>query len=219
MMRDDTTTDPAVGEFMGGLLSGVSSEAARRLIVAAVEAFAERGYYATTTRDISAAAGMSPAAMYIHYSSKEAILFAATRIAHDAAQATITRPVLPTESIEERVRAIVRDFTRWHADGAPLARVAQYQREALSVEHQAVIAAIRRRTETLMRTEIEAGVRAGVFHPRDVGSAARAILSMGIDVVRWFRPGGRMGAAELADQYAELALRMLGVPPSTDAPA
>lgn len=31
----------------------VTPEAARRLLVAAVEAFAERGYHATTTRDIA----------------------------------------------------------------------------------------------------------------------------------------------------------------------
>ncbi|MGW2996243.1 TetR family transcriptional regulator, partial [Streptomyces sp. NPDC001193] len=32
--------------------SEVTPDAARRLLVAAVEAFAERGYHATTTRDI-----------------------------------------------------------------------------------------------------------------------------------------------------------------------
>ncbi|RBL80587.1 TetR family transcriptional regulator, partial [Streptomyces cavourensis] len=31
----------------------VTPEAARRLLVAAVDAFAERGYHATTTRDIA----------------------------------------------------------------------------------------------------------------------------------------------------------------------
>ncbi|MGW3416419.1 helix-turn-helix domain-containing protein, partial [Streptomyces sp. NPDC000888] len=49
----------------------VTPDAARRLLVAAVEAFAERGYHATTTRDIAGRAGMSPAALYIHYKTKE----------------------------------------------------------------------------------------------------------------------------------------------------
>lgn len=35
----------------------VTPEAARRLLVAAVDAFAERGYHATTTRDIAGRAG------------------------------------------------------------------------------------------------------------------------------------------------------------------
>src|SRR6478735_2971451 len=63
----------------------VAPDAARRLLVAAVEAFAERGYHATTTRDIAGRAGMSPAALYIHYKTKEELLHRISRIGHDRA--------------------------------------------------------------------------------------------------------------------------------------
>lgn len=63
----------------------VTPDAARRLLVAAVEAFAERGYHATTTRDIAGRAGMSPAALYIHYKTKEELLHRISRIGHDKA--------------------------------------------------------------------------------------------------------------------------------------
>ena len=62
----------------------VTPDAARRLLVAAVEAFAERGYHATTTRDIAGRAGMSPAALYIHYKTKEELLHRISRIGHAA---------------------------------------------------------------------------------------------------------------------------------------
>jgi AcrR family transcriptional regulator len=40
------------------------AEATRaRLVEAAIAAFAEKGFHGTTTRDIAAAAGMSPAAL------------------------------------------------------------------------------------------------------------------------------------------------------------
>ena len=56
------------------------AEATRaRLLAAAVTAFAERGYHATTTRDIAAAAGMSPAALYVHHASKEELLYEIAR--------------------------------------------------------------------------------------------------------------------------------------------
>src|SRR5919109_2003429 len=61
----------------------VTPEAARRLLVAAVEAFAERGYHATTTRDIAGRAGMSPAALYIHYKTKEELLFQISKVGHE----------------------------------------------------------------------------------------------------------------------------------------
>src|SRR5882757_10186823 len=63
----------------------VTPEAARRLLVAAVEAFAERGYHATTTRDIAGRAGMSPAALYIHYKTKEELHHRISRIGHEKA--------------------------------------------------------------------------------------------------------------------------------------
>ncbi|MGH3948978.1 MAG: helix-turn-helix domain-containing protein, partial [Pseudonocardiaceae bacterium] len=57
----------------------VKPEAARRLMVAAIESFARQGFHATTTRDIATAAGMSPAALYVHYPSKSAVLSAISR--------------------------------------------------------------------------------------------------------------------------------------------
>ena len=42
-----------------------------RLVEAAIAAFAEKGFHGTTTRDIAAAAGMTPAALYVHHRSSE----------------------------------------------------------------------------------------------------------------------------------------------------
>ena len=46
----------------------------RRILLAAAKAFAERGFHATTTRDIAAQAGLSPAALYVYFRSKEEVL-------------------------------------------------------------------------------------------------------------------------------------------------
>ena len=63
----------------------VQPAAARRLLTGAVDAFAERGFQATTTRDIASRAGMSPAALYVHYPSKERLLFEISLYGHRAA--------------------------------------------------------------------------------------------------------------------------------------
>jgi AcrR family transcriptional regulator len=42
---------------------------------AAVNAFAEKGFHGTTTRDIADAIGRSPAAIYVHHRSKEELLY------------------------------------------------------------------------------------------------------------------------------------------------
>lgn len=81
----DESAGEAAGEPDDAAWAEVTPDAARRLLVAAVDAFAERGYHATTTRDIAGRAGMSPAALYIHYKTKEELLHRISRIGHDRA--------------------------------------------------------------------------------------------------------------------------------------
>jgi hypothetical protein len=54
------------------------------------------------------------------------------------------------------------------------------------------------------------GARAGVFDVPDVNRAVRAVLSLGIDLVRWYRLDGDDSPEALGAFYADLALRMIG---------
>src|SRR5680860_152711 len=63
--------------------NGRGGDARERLLEAAVQAFAERGFHGTTTRDIAAAAGLSPAAVYVFYRSKEELLEQISRTGHE----------------------------------------------------------------------------------------------------------------------------------------
>ncbi|HET7014110.1 MAG TPA: TetR family transcriptional regulator, partial [Streptosporangiaceae bacterium] len=54
-----------------GRIAGVSpAETRERLLAAAAEVFAERGYDGTRVADIAAAAGVSNGALYAHFGSK-----------------------------------------------------------------------------------------------------------------------------------------------------
>ena len=59
-----------------------TTDARERLLEAAVASFAARGFHGTTTRDIAAGAGMSPAALYVHHRSKEELLHQIAREGH-----------------------------------------------------------------------------------------------------------------------------------------
>lgn len=195
-----------------GVFDHVASDAARRLLDAAVAAFAARGYHATTTRDISAAAGVSPAALYVHYASKEQLLFEICRLGHEAALAGVRAALQGRDRPQDRVRALVEDFTARHARTHTVVRVAQYELAALSPGHLEVVAGLRRVTEGVVRDEVQRGVDAGAFSVPDVRLATRAVMSMGIDVARWFDPSGPLTPEQLGTRYADLALRMLTAP-------
>ncbi|TGB09316.1 TetR/AcrR family transcriptional regulator [Streptomyces sp. MZ04] len=188
----------------------VTPDAARRLLVAAVEAFAERGYHATTTRDIAGRAGMSPAALYIHYKTKEELLHRISRIGHDKALAILRAAADGPGTAAERLAAAVRSFVRWHAAHHMTARVVQYELDALGDEHRTEIVALRRRSDAAVRDMINDGVRAGEFDVPDVPGTTLAVLSLCIDVARWFNAAGHRTPDEVGALYADLVLRMVG---------
>ncbi|MGD9484422.1 TetR/AcrR family transcriptional regulator [Streptomyces sp. TRM70308] len=191
---------------------GVSPDAARRLLVAAVEAFAERGFHATTTRDIAGRAGMSPAALYIHYRTKEELLYHISRVGHDRSVRLLSEAAEATGPYRERLAGAVRTFVRWHAEHHTTARVVQYELSALGEEHYAEIVGLRRRSEKVMRDLVAAGAEAGEFAVDDPRATALAVLSLCIDVARWYSPGRRT-PEEIGAFYADLALRMVGAAP------
>jgi AcrR family transcriptional regulator len=197
----------------------VTPDAARRLLIAAVEAFAERGYHATTTRDIAGRAGMSPAALYIHYKTKEELLHRISRIGHEKALEILRTASRREGSPTERLADAVSSFVRWHAGGRTTARVVQYELDSLGPDARAEILALRRQVDAEVRGIIEEGVRSGEFEVIDVHGTTLAVLSLCIDVARWFNVGGPRTPEEVGALYADLVLRMVGAAGSAAAPA
>ncbi|WP_414505767.1 TetR/AcrR family transcriptional regulator [Streptomyces sp. NEAU-L66] len=193
--------------------AGVTPDAARRLVSAAVEAFAERGYHATTTRDIAGRAGMSPAALYIHYKTKEELLYRISGIGHEKALRIMGAAAEAGGSATERLCDAVRTFARWHAEHHTTARVIQYELQALSPEHYTEITGLRRRTDRLLRQVIQDGADSGEFRADDVPGTTLAVLSLCVDVARWFTSDGPRTPDEVGTLYADLVLRMVGAPP------
>lgn len=192
-------------------------DTARRIVQAAIEAFAERGYHGTTTRDIALGAGLSPAGLYVHYASKAAVLAQVSLLGHRAAlelvQSTLDEDV--DGSSTRRLRTCVETFTSWHARHHLVARVVQYELAALAPGARAEVARTRRQIESLVEAEVQRGVAAGELVVEDPHAATRAVLSLCIDVARWFDPRGRESPDDVARLYGTLVLRMLGagVPP------
>ncbi|MGM7442036.1 TetR/AcrR family transcriptional regulator [Streptomyces tunisiensis] len=188
----------------------VTPDAARRLLLAAVEAFAERGYHATTTRDIAGRAGMSPAALYIHYKTKEELLHRISRIGHEKALDILRTASRGEGTATERLADAVSSFVRWHARGRTTARVVQYELDSLGPDARAEIVGLRRQVDAEVRGIVEDGVRSGEFDVPDVPGTTLAVLSLCIDVARWFNVEGPRTPEEVGALYADLVLRMVG---------
>lgn len=180
-----------------------------RLMEAAMAAFAEHGYHGTTTRDIAAAAGMSPAALYVHHASKEELLYLISRAGHEQVLALLRLAVDSSADPVAQLRAVMREFTIFHVAAHDSARIVNYELAALAPGHLAEIEALRGRIVALFEDLVERGNTEGVFRAPHVRLTAVALQSLGIDAARWYRADG-WPPEQIADVYEVLALRMVG---------
>jgi len=184
-----------------------------RLLGAALGAFAANGFHGTSTRDIAEAAGMSPAAVYAHYATKEEVLFRLSLAGHTDVRDLVLAAASASDDPAVQLQEIIAEFAAWHARFHTHARVVQYEMAALTDAHREVIAALRRETQATVREVIDAGVARGVFAPASSRTVARALVSLGIDVARWYQPAGSLTPEMIGRDYADLALRMVGYHP------
>jgi AcrR family transcriptional regulator len=188
------------------------SDATRtRLLDAAVKAFAEHGFHGTSTRDIAVAAGMSPAGVYIHYKSKEELLYRISRRGHDNSRRLMEVALAASDDPAEQLAEFMRSFALDHARNHTQGRVVNSEFEALNPQHRTEIRRIRAEIERGVCGIVESGTRSGVFTTADPEKAAVALLSLSIDIARWYHDEGRWRPEDVAEFYADLALKMVGV--------
>jgi AcrR family transcriptional regulator len=197
---DEGTGEPAAGR---------PGDSSQRLVEAAIEAFADRGFHATTTRDIATRVGLSPAALYVHFPSKQALLAEISIVGHEAALTLVEQSVAGPGSALERLQAVIRAFTAWHAERHRVARVVQHELAALAEPDRRRVLDIRRRIEGVVEAQLAAGNSSGEMDVPDTRAVARALLSLSVDVARWYDPRGSRTAAQIGELYADLATRMV----------
>lgn len=199
-----------------GASSGAGVPTAQRLLLAAAGAFADNGFHATTTRDIASRAGLSPAGVYVHFASKEDLLHELSRDGHGAALALVrcaaTAPGLPSQ----RLAAVMASFAIWHAEHHQVARVVQYEFPHLTPEHRDAVLTLRKEIDAIVRDLLREGMDAGEFVLEDVHDTALALMSLCIDVARWYSPSITRSPAQIGETYAALGLRLVG---HVDAPS
>ncbi|CAN7379595.1 TetR/AcrR family transcriptional regulator [Knoellia sp. LjRoot47] len=180
-----------------------------RLMMAAADAFADKGFHATTTRDIASRAGLSPAGVYVHFSSKEDLLFQLSRRGHQTARDQLVEAARAAGSPPEALRSIIAGFSRWHAEHHQLGRIVQYEFRHLTPEHRDEVLALRREIDKVVRGVLKDGVESGDFEVDDIPSTALALLSMAVDVARWYSPEIRRTPDDIARTNGHLAMRLV----------
>ena len=185
------------------------------LLRVALEHYQRHGYEATSLRAITQELGLTVAATYYHFKSKEELLVAAYRrnleylqVAHDNIAATLSSP--------ERLWTFVQLHTCLQRSDEGTGRQpysAALLLDSIPEEYAATLRVIMCRIRDRLRGIITAGIRAKSFDKVNTTAAAYAIFGMSHSVDLWFRPGGALTMEQVATMYADFALRIVGARP------
>jgi AcrR family transcriptional regulator len=173
--------------------------------------FHERGYGATSIRDIAEAVGLSSSTMYHHFANKQDVLHAiVSRFMSDFVDATV--PVLRDTALTpaERIRRIVRIHIELSDDRRPELLIGNPIRYALNPAQREHGIRMQLAYHDAVRDTIAEGVQAGEFTVADAELTTMAMLDMLNGIREWYSPAGRLARDEVVARYTNLVFAMLG---------
>ncbi|MFC9789619.1 TetR family transcriptional regulator [Rhodococcus sp. NPDC127528] len=180
------------------------------VLAAAIDAFVDTGYHGATMRSIAERAGMSVPGVYHHYRDKQDLLVRALDLTMSELHWRVRAARDEGATAVDRVGLIVAALALFHTHRRSLAFIGASEMRSLEPANRVRIADSRNQIQYLLDAEIDAAVTSGrltTAHPRDAG---RAIATMCTSLPQWFRAGGPSTPEQIAAEYSDFALDLLG---------
>jgi AcrR family transcriptional regulator len=193
--------DPGLGSLRTIVrMPSTFDERLDRLLTASARVFAEKGYHATSMRNLSRASGMSLAGMYHYVSGKEELLYLIQRGSFERVLAGAEAAMAGEADPATRLRAFIRHHVAFFADHMSEMKVLSHEADSLRGERGADIRQLKRRYADLLSDAIAAA------SPCDPRLAAFGLFGMMNWIYTWYRPDGQVAPDRLADAFADLFL-------------
>ena len=185
------------------------TERKTQILAAGERLFNEKGYLATSVRDLADAVGMEAASLYSHYKSKEDILWTiADRCANEffesvkpiAASQLHTQKKL-TEMIIAHVGVITRNIDASAVFFREWRHIAEPRRSAY--------AKLRNDYEAIFKEVVRQGIQENLFKNYDEGFSTRTIMSALNWTHTWYRQDGELSSEEIGQHLAGILLNGL----------
>jgi AcrR family transcriptional regulator len=182
-----------------------------KITQAALRLFAQKGFEATSIRDIALESGVNSSTLYYYIKSKEDFLIS---IMEDQLEGLIkhaTEIMSTLETPEQQIASLVQMHVMAHGINQLSMMVIDTEFRALHGENKLKIRTLRKKYELLWRVVISNGVQEGKFTKvEDSKLATLAALAMCTGVVHWYSPQGKKSLLKISENYANMVLNLLG---------
>lgn len=191
--------------------TGSDGEKTRSAIDAAAKRLIARiGYEAMSMRQLAEEVGVQSAAFYRYYPNKQELLFSVMRDHMERLLGAWKQESRKANGVQERFAAFIRFHIQYHVERREDVHIANMELRSLSVDNLATIVNLRSTYESSLRDILDDGVATRKFDIVDIALTTRAIIAMTTGVNVWFRSDDRLTASEVAENYVELGLRLVG---------
>jgi AcrR family transcriptional regulator len=179
-----------------------------KLLKLAANLFREKGYSASTTRELASQLGIQKASLYYHISKKEDLLYAmcveSLQNIYQAVEQALSECNDPLESLKVLIKAHMRAaLTDQNKHAVMLIELHQ-----LSPERKQEVMKLRDSYEALVRRTLAQAQSAGVIR-QDFSAKylELALLNLLNWSIFWYKPGGELEIEQLAEMLATIFLQ------------
>ena len=168
--------------------------------------FREKGYSATSMRDLAKIIGIEPASLYSHIKSKEEILQGICfKIAEEFFQA-IHEAVKHDIPADEGLRQAIRSHVKVIVNNRDASAVFFHEWRFLKEPALSEFKSLRARYEDIFKSILRDGMTQGLFKTMDLNFLAYIIFSSMNHIHEWYKEGGVMNAERIGEELAEVLL-------------
>jgi AcrR family transcriptional regulator len=180
----------------------------QEIIMEAARLFRQKGYLATSIRDISDSLNITSAALYYHFKNKEEILAEVMRLSLRRLQEAVQAAVSGQDNQWEQIRTALRTHLRISLEHQDFAIVLLKDLRHLTPEWREEVVAARDAYEDMWEGMLANGKQAGIFRS-EVDLDLLRLLTFGALnlVVTWYKPTGKYTPEQIADAFLEYISR------------
>jgi AcrR family transcriptional regulator len=182
------------------------TERKREILAASQNVLKEKGYAATSVRDIAKALSMEPASLYSHFKSKEDILKITCFDMADKLELGIAEVNDIYFNAEEKLRIAINLHVKVLTQNLNSAMI--FIRDWRNLTGKSLDQFILKRNayEAGFREIVQTGINEGIFNETDKKFAALTILSSVNWIVEWYKEDGFLSSEQIATKLSDFIL-------------
>ncbi|MCF8061846.1 MAG: TetR/AcrR family transcriptional regulator [Deltaproteobacteria bacterium] len=169
----------------------------------AARLFREKGYRASTLRELARRSGVKGGSIYYHFASKQEILYRIMDETMNNLLQGLEHEIREEQDPVHRLNRGIEFHIRYHLENQDETHVADTELINLGDDHRRRIVGKRAEYERTFSGILEEGTREGVMGVGNTKLASIAVLQMCTGIPYWFNEEGPLSVDEVVAQYID----------------